>query len=735
MVATRLRFEEVFKNRAVVMVGVQADDVYAPSTLAKVARVTEGLRAVPSVIPGRVVSLATVQDVTTHGDALDVHTLMGEVPRTPSDVSALRAAVEANEIVSGRLVSRDGKLTAILAFLQDDYDREQVYRSVSALIAPLQGPERIFAAGDAIFTTQIEQGTQIDSQRLVPLALLAIVLGLYVCFRRALGVLLPFVAVGLSIAWAMGSMGLLGLPQTVISTALPVLIMVVAGSYGIHIMLHYYDAPEGLSPAEAAACTPCAGPCRACSGGGDHGGDGGGDAPRVPGALDPGVFHRADDRPRARGRHRLHRDAGASLSRAAPQGSPLVGCSSARWLRKATLAAVDHRRAVLLVYAALVVAAAVGVTRIKTGNDFQAIFPAEHVGRRTFESFNTHLGGVRSMNVMIDGGRLDAIKSPQYLRAIADIERFLQAQPGVGSSMSIADVVRQVHHTFAPDTGDLPRTQAEVAQELLLFEMGSDASDVADLVDTAYQRTNVTVMIATSDPDAHKRIYDAARDYLGATLPSGGHAEFGGEVLFWLAQVDYVIIGKILNVAATIVIIFLFVALVYRSWSAGLLCMASVLFGTLLTFGLMGASHIRLDFATAIITSIAVGIGVDFSIQYLNELTKASRTARSFEDALELTASTSGRQVLFTAGSNMVGFLVVVLSGFLPVRHFGLLVSVAMFSMGVSTLFLLPVLAAATRPRFLRPVLRAGASPFWERGAGAEEPVLAAVETASVSRG
>ena len=63
--------------------------------------------------------------------------------------------------------------------------------------------------------------------------------------------------------------------------------------------------------------------------------------------------------------------------------------------------------------------------------------------------------------------------------------------------------------------------------------------------------------------------------------------------------------------------------------------------------------------------------------------------------------TTGGKPILFDMLANILGFSVLIFSGFLPIRYFGWLISLTMLSVGVATLLLMPALIAVFRPRFL----------------------------------
>ena len=115
----------------------------------------------------------------------------------------------------------------------------------------------------------------------------------------------------------------------------------------------------------------------------------------------------------------------------------------------------------------------------------------------------------------------------------------------------------------------------------------------------------------------------------------------------------------------------------------------------------MGFCDIRLNIATAIVTSIGVGIGVDFAIHFFSRLQEELAAGLALLEATQRTLQTAGKAICFDAASNVLGFLAFTFSGFGPLQNLGWLVVLTMVACALGTLLLLPPLVAtfgAKRP-------------------------------------
>src|SRR3990167_750531 len=704
IVATKHNIDAIFGDKGVVVIGIEADNVYNPSTLQKIKDISEEMKSVKYVLPDQIASLASANNVKSRDWGLDVGPFMRDVPTTPEEIEQLKADVRANTLVDGRLVTRDGTFTLISANVEEDYDQATVFDQVYKIVEKYQGPEKIYANGDPIFTQEIELGLQRDANVLIPIALAIIMIGLFFFFRTLRGVFLPALVIILCIGWIMGLMGHLGLPQTVVSTAIPLLMVAVATSYGVHALLMYYEETVGQDQITAVRSMlnklfPVLSFVAFTT---------------LLGTSSLVVFDVLSIREFAvevmigTGVAYLMTvtviPAALSLMKA-PTKVPTV--VQENWLDGAlvrlTEFSVRHKYKVLGGYGMLIAICVVGIVGLKTGVDVTAVFPQDHRGRVSFDKFSEKLGGGRYFNVMVEAPDAEGIKDPALLKTILDYQQFIEQQAGVGYTYSFANVVRHISHLVNENYSgnDIPATREELAQCLLLYDMSAQPGEFTDLVDNQYQRAKIRVMLDTSDPDDHIRLYEVSRAYLEQHLPANVKIEFGGDTMFWIAQVRYVVIGKIENIISGILMIVLFVTVISRSFVAGLISISPAVVGTVLAFGVMGFTGIRLEISAALITSIAIGIGIDFSIHYLGRLREFMPGSASIDEALIKVSRSNGKAIVYDTASNVLGFAVLLLSGFLQIRTFGSLVSLTMIVMAAGTLMLIPALVAAIQPAYL----------------------------------
>jgi hypothetical protein len=122
-------------------------------------------------------------------------------------------------------------------------------------------------------------------------------------------------------------------------------------------------------------------------------------------------------------------------------------------------------------------------------------------------------------------------------------------------------------------------------------------------------------------------------------------------------------------------------------------------------FGIMGLTGIRLDVATALLSSVMIGVGIDYTIHFLWRYREERRQNRPAREAVITTITTTGRGIIFNALSVIVGFVVLIISSFTPIRFFGILVVVSILTCLVGALVILPAILLNYEPAFLKPTI------------------------------
>jgi predicted RND superfamily exporter protein len=722
-VAATREAERVFRLKHQVLIGItaRAGDVLTPHLLEKVQRITASLADLPGVEKGSVFSLARrAKNVTGTADGLEVLPLMERIPQTEPEIEAVRQALRNNPVYVDAIISRDARTAAILAdFNTDPGGFQGIVDKVTRIIERERDASvDITIGGRPVYLGQLEHYSQ-RVELLFPIAVLVVGFIHYEAFRTLQGLILPLVTALLAVVWGLGMMGLVKVPMDAFNVTTPILIFAVAAGHAVQILKRYYEEYHrlGRSGTGSASATnrqavveslTRVGPVMLAAG-----------IVAGLGFLSLVVFEVATIRTFG-----VFTALGifsalileltfipALRSILPPPGQRESRRESEHrvWDRiMDTIAGWVLGRGRQGIYAGvvmLVVIWTVAAMRVTVDTPLRSYFFENLSFQRDDRALNDRLGGTNRLYILIEGGEEGAIKDPKVLSAMEATQRFLEAQPHVGKTLSLADFVRRMNramHADEPGYDRIPESRELVAQYLLAYSLSGDLEDLDSYVDDRYRSANILVLLKTDSTAYTQELISKLKTVLPAKFGGQVKIQFGGDLAETAALTETIVREKLLNIVQISAVILIITSLVFRSLTAGILVLVPLGLAVLANFGLMGLLGIRLNIATSVISAMAVGLGADYAIYLVyrlrEELDRSSDEAVAFRTAL----TTAGKASLFVASAVAGGYGLLALSwGFNIHIWFAILIMSAMLVSCLGAVTLLPSLILTFRPRFI----------------------------------
>jgi len=707
----------IFGDKNLVVVGLFPHDgnVFTPHFLAKLADVTDRIRRLPGANPALVQSLAApmVKDIRGTEEGMEVERVMETAPADADGAAEVRRRAFATDAYVGTLVAADGSAAAVQASFEltpETPGYRHLHMAVlGALEAAADGTFDYRLSGPVVFLSQLSA----YAARMVlyfPLALLVIGLVHYEAFRTLQALFLPLLTALLSVLWAVGLMGLLGVPLDPFNTTTPILILAVAAGHAVQVLKRFYEEFDRTHDVEAAITESLArvGPVMIAAGTiaalsfcslvtfrtasirtfGLFTGFGILSALAIELTIIPAVRAMLPT-PRRRERERE--------AAAHPWLDAFLGAS-------ARAASGRGARRVFAGAGVLVAACALLATRIQIDMSSKREFSAREPVRQDDAAINAEFAGTNTLIVLVEGNAEGALEEPAVMRAIYRLERNLEAEPGVGKALSYVDFVRKMHlamNADRPDLGELPATRALTAQYLFLYTLAGGADDFDTLLDSPHRVAKVRLLVHEDSTRYGERLIALAQDQVAKTFPPGYRVRYSGSLASTAAATEVMVHGKVRNIAQIALITIAIAALLLRSVVGGLLVALPLALTVAVNFGVMGLLGIPLDNVTSAISAMAVGIGADYAIYFLFRVREELAHGGTLEDALGRALMTSGKAVLFVSSAIAFGYATLCLSGFAFHVQLGSLVALAMLVSSGSALVLLPAVVARFRPAFL----------------------------------
>jgi predicted RND superfamily exporter protein len=344
-----------------------------------------------------------------------------------------------------------------------------------------------------------------------------------------------------------------------------------------------------------------------------------------------------------------------------------------------------------------------GMVLIRIDTNQENFFPQKHPIRKASKIINTRFGGSQTISVMISGD----IKDPVLMNRIDGLTSHLSEAEGVGSIFSISDVVREMSKAlYLPDEegyDKIPSSADAIAQMFELYNMSGNPDDFKQLMN--FENTKAHILIKLSKPEnvIIRALRDDIRSYT-ADFPAV--VTIGGYAIIMADFAQKVIEGQVLSLLFALVTVMILLSFIFRSLKGGLIGSIPLAASIIIQFGFMGLTGIALDAATALLSSIMIGVGVDFTIQYLWRYNNELRKGLSHQAATEMTYRTTGRSIIINGLSVMAGFSATFFSGFLSIRFFGYLVLLSIGSCLLCSIIVIPAFMLYFKPGFIEADLK-----------------------------
>jgi predicted RND superfamily exporter protein len=668
-----LDFERVFPVGEEAIVLLEAADPFSPEALQSAARLEYELNKMPQVTAHSVLSLRRTAGASGSLSA--------------DDAARMRAFATGTTLFRrAGLVGEHYLGIALELRVHSPVERDRALAAIDALVLPLEKSGRPFSAirrvGSPWLDAWLERQTNAATKKYMPLFaifLMSLVLLIYRSLRALAAIVLTLGAV---VAIAVGSADIFGWTNTVVSTIVPLTVMVTTTATLVYIHSRYMerdDAPTLLdhhARALANKFLPCTASIFAT-------------------AVGFAALAVSEIRPvREMG---LWTACGLVVAWAScftlfPALQSLLRAplaSTAAPAGKSFTAFVDvlvpatRRYRWPLVSGALALmlcgaAALFGIPgklaplRLETDR-LTYVNPSARVAQDTRRFEQSHGLDVADLWLQTQPGHaLD----PEFLRALELLTRRLEQHPGVDtvdgptSALRWARYIQSGSDQLPTAAADWPQLASDLDQIILIEPAARSFVDVADL---ASVRLSIRGRGERFGPPGAMRKF--IKDTWAAAQASepalrGVRGRLAGQGVLAAEITERLLPTLTESFALTAGVIFCGFLLVFRSPSARLMTMIPSLFAILSVFIIMRVAGIPLNIATILIGSTVLGATENDQVHFFYHYQEGS-VSGSTAAALRHAFLVAGRPIVFATLINASGFLALALSDLPPMRQFG----------------------------------------------------------------
>ncbi|MGD8787682.1 MAG: MMPL family transporter, partial [Phycisphaerales bacterium] len=292
--------------------------------------------------------------------------------------------------------------------------------------------------------------------------------------------------------------------------------------------------------------------------------------------------------------------------------------------------------------------------------------------------------------------RIKPFKQPEVLRYISGLQEHLEESGLVGKSSSVADVVKKVHQELIDGREEnykIPDSSGAVAQCLLQFQSSHNPEDLWHMVTYDYMHANIWMQLPSGDNKDMEKVVKAVNKYLDDNPPPVAlKHNWAGLTYINTVWQNKMVWGMLQSFLGSFIIVFIMMAILFRSPLWGIVCMVPLLITIIVIYGIIGLVGKDYDMPVAVLSALTLGMAVDFAIHFLERARTTYAETGSWQKSAGLMfgepAKAISRNVLVIA----IGFLPLLAAPLIPYKTVGIFLCAIMALSGAVTLLALPAI-------------------------------------------
>jgi predicted RND superfamily exporter protein len=304
-------------------------------------------------------------------------------------------------------------------------------------------------------------------------------------------------------------------------------------------------------------------------------------------------------------------------------------------------------------------------------------------------------------------------KRPEMLRYVESLQKYMESIGVVGKTSSAVDALKKAAYELmlvqppadaSPEERAryrerneanfaVPDSAAAAGQVFTQLEGMKKKDSLFHLVTRDYDEANIWVQLKSGDNQAMEHVVTHVRTFMAENPPPiPVKARWAGLTYINVVWQDKMVVGMLSALGSSAVVVFVMMLVLFRSPLLGLLSMIPLTVTISFTYGLIGLLGKDYDMPVAVLSSLTLGLSVDFAIHFIERARELQRQLGSWKAASTQMFKEPAMAISRNAITISVGFLPLLLAPLVPYRTVGFFLASIMVVSWVATLFILPAL-------------------------------------------
>lgn len=684
---------------------ITADDLFSPTMLSLISEMMEKLEKYS--ITGTCLSPFSFVTFEKKGSRIALtpmnpHSGYGEW--TEEEANLFRERLINDDVASNYLYNRESN-TILLYYLNEYASNEQLIE-MRSFLEPLRDiGATVAVTGLSTISERLMHYLSRDLFVLLVLCFIVILISYFCFFRSLRGVLIPASMSILGIIWTLGWMAMIGYELTLVTLLTPCLVLIVGSSYSIHMLSEYVTVSANDNSDKLVVTS------RACS--------------RIFKTIVLaglttfiGFFSLSFAKTTA------YKQFGFSIAIGVlfcvilsltylPSILSIIRKPKHKRLEKHNNGifsifvnrigqlSIKYWKISLIVLFVFIILFIFAQRNVKYDSNYMSYFPRNDEIIIENVYFAQTMGGTDPfyLTIRAPNNEKGYFLRPDVLKQVFEYEEaVLSACPDIMQSLSFTQYIAFINRIYSGERS-IPDSQGMInTMNRYVAMLKNQLGDVLDMIinDDA---TEITLSMRNFDyveqdlqtTGSSKRIGQVL-DYYRYLLPEGTTSRISCFAYDLSRGNDVVMNDQMITTLISFFAVFFISIFTFKSLKLGFGVMIPVAFGIMANYIFMWIFGISFDLVTVGFSSIAIGIGIDdalhFSMRFRNR--RNNNPAENIDNTIAYVIETTGKPIIETTISIIAGMLMLLFGSYAPIKYFGTVMCVTLFSTNIATLFILP---------------------------------------------
>ncbi|MCI5073394.1 MMPL family transporter [bacterium] len=292
-------------------------------------------------------------------------------------------------------------------------------------------------------------------------------------------------------------------------------------------------------------------------------------------------------------------------------------------------------------------------------------------------------------------------KRPDVLAFIEKLQAHLQTTGIVGKSNALPDVVKTVHRELflgKDEAFRVPDSSSAVAQTLITYQGGHRPQDLWHFVTPSYDKSNIWIQLNSGDNKDMQALVASIDEFMqNNDAPIALRHQWFGLTYINVIWQQKMVAGMLESFGGSFIIVLLMMIFLFRSVWWGILSMIPLTVSIAFIYGIIGFIGKDYDMPVAVLSSLSLGLAVDYAIHFLARSRQIRKQHKSWKAALEEIYEEPARAILRNVIVIGIGFTPLLMAPLIPYQTVGVFISAILLLAGGASLIILPAVITAAK--------------------------------------